>query len=153
MINLVKRIAITLPLVFVSYFFYQGYRSKSITPKLLGVTPDGDIQGCGEKPNCVSSQASSEMHKIGPLNIPDEISFYNVIETLEKMGGEVREKDSSRQYAHLIFTSKIFGFVDDVEILFRERNTVDIRSASRVGYSDLNANRKRVESIRKLVSK
>jgi Protein of unknown function (DUF1499) len=41
------------------------------------------------------------------------------------------------------------GFVDDVEFwLDRTANVVHVRSASRLGKSDLGVNRKRVEQIR-----
>jgi len=49
------------------------------------------------------------------------------------------------------FRSNVFRFVDDVEFLFdREKKLIHVRSASRVGYSDLGVNRKRVEKIRSL---
>lgn len=54
-------------------------------------------------------------------------------------------------YWHLEFRSRLFRFVDDVEFLFDlERKVIHVRSASRVGYSDLGVNRKRVERIRTL---
>ena len=44
------------------------------------------------------------------------------------------------------------GFVDDVEFYFPEssinQTTIHVRSASRLGYSDFNVNRERVESLR-----
>jgi len=46
--------------------------------------------------------------------------------------------------------SNIFKFVDDVEIR-RDGNVCQIRSGSRVGYSDFGVNRKRVETIRRAV--
>jgi uncharacterized protein (DUF1499 family) len=50
---------------------------------------------------------------------------------------------------HAEFTSKIFGFVDDVELVFdEEEGRIDFRSASRVGYYDFGANRKRMGLIR-----
>ncbi|MDQ6965890.1 MAG: DUF1499 domain-containing protein, partial [Mariprofundaceae bacterium] len=56
-------------------------------------------------------------------------------------------------YLHATFTSRLFRFVDDVE-LHRDAasGVVHIRSASRVGHSDFGVNRKRVEVIRKLLS-
>ena len=57
---------------------------------------------------------------------------------------------STNTYIHVEFTSLIFRFVDDVEFLFDdEKKLIHVRSASRVGYSDLGANRNRVEEIRK----
>lgn len=54
-------------------------------------------------------------------------------------------------YWHLEFRSRIFRFVDDVEFLFDPQDRlIHVRSASRVGHSDLGVNRKRVEKIRSL---
>jgi uncharacterized protein (DUF1499 family) len=55
----------------------------------------------------------------------------------------------AENYIHAEFTSLIFRFVDDVEFLYNPlKNVIDVRSASRVGYSDLGVNRARVEKIR-----
>jgi uncharacterized protein (DUF1499 family) len=52
-------------------------------------------------------------------------------------------------YIHAEFASAIFGFVDDVEFWFDESTKlIHVRSAARLGYSDLGVNRKRVEYIR-----
>jgi uncharacterized protein (DUF1499 family) len=52
-------------------------------------------------------------------------------------------------YLHAEFRSRVFGFVDDVEFLIdAEQRQIHFRSASRVGHSDLGANRKRMEGIR-----
>jgi uncharacterized protein (DUF1499 family) len=58
-------------------------------------------------------------------------------------------------YLHAEFTSKIFGFVDDVEFVIDEqRRRIDFRSASRVGYYDFGVNRKRMDDIcRRLVER
>lgn len=57
--------------------------------------------------------------------------------------------EADEHYLHFEFTSRIFRFVDDFELLLNEeQKIIHIRSASRVGYSDLGVNRKRVEKIR-----
>ena len=54
-------------------------------------------------------------------------------------------------YLWVQFQTPLFRFIDDVEMkLARENDEIDIRSRSRVGYSDLGRNRKRVEEIRTL---
>jgi len=54
-------------------------------------------------------------------------------------------------YWHIEFRSRVFRFVDDVEFLFdAQTRLIHVRSASRVGRSDLGVNRKRVEKIRSL---
>tara|TARA_B100000686_G_scaffold338940_1_gene412207 strand:+ start:758 stop:1003 length:246 start_codon:yes stop_codon:yes gene_type:complete len=56
---------------------------------------------------------------------------------------------NKKKFIHVEFTSKIFGFVDDVEFYFDKDGVISFRSASRLGYSDLGVNRERMESIRK----
>ena len=53
------------------------------------------------------------------------------------------------QFIHIEVTSRIFGFVDDVEFYLNEPGIIHFRSASRIGYSDLGVNRERMETIRK----
>ena len=53
-------------------------------------------------------------------------------------------------YIRVEYTSRLFRFVDDVEFYFPEEPVIHVRSASRLGYSDLGANRRRVERIREL---
>ena len=55
--------------------------------------------------------------------------------------------EETGQYMHVEFRSRIFGFVDDVEFLVDDR-VIQVRSASRVGRSDLGVNRKRIEALR-----
>ena len=63
----------------------------------------------------------------------------------DQPGVEVIESRSDYLYAE--FTSKLMGFVDDVEF-YCDGGVIQVRSASRLGYSDLGVNRKRIEAIR-----
>ena len=50
---------------------------------------------------------------------------------------------------HAEFTSRIFGFVDDLDLIIdSQQNTVHVRSASRAGHYDFGVNRRRVEKLR-----
>lgn len=72
-------------------------------------------------------------------------------EVIELLGGDVNYSDDN--YMAATFTSDLFRFVDDVEFrVDQSSGSLHVRSASRVGYSDLDANRKRVEQIRVLLS-
>jgi uncharacterized protein (DUF1499 family) len=53
-------------------------------------------------------------------------------------------------YLHAEFTSLIFRFVDDVEFLHDPASSqIHVRSASRIGHSDLGVNRARIEKLRR----
>ncbi len=52
------------------------------------------------------------------------------------------------RYIHVIFTTPILRFKDDVEFLLdADSEVIHFRSASRIGRSDLGTNRKRMEQL------
>jgi len=80
--------------------------------------------------------------KVAPLNGTLEKIKAAILAT----GGTITSETNS--YLSATYMSKIFKFIDDVEIRHEKENIWHIRSASRVGYSDRGVNRKRVEAIR-----
>ena len=121
----------------------------------LGIV-DGRLAPCPNKPNCVSSQAAAgdQRHYIEALTYNGEPG--QARERLERaIAGMKRARVVVRQgnYWRVEFTSALWRFVDDVEFLFDDTDRrIDLRSASRVGYSDLGVNRQRVEEIRRRFS-
>jgi uncharacterized protein (DUF1499 family) len=120
------------------------------TPQNLGAK-NGELSACPNSPNCVSTRAKDAEHAIAPLRYGTSRE-----EAVQKLTAVIRSLPrtkivtSSTEYLHVEFTSKIFRFVDDVEFLFDDRiKVIHFRSASRVGYSDLGVNRKRMEDIRR----
>jgi uncharacterized protein (DUF1499 family) len=52
-------------------------------------------------------------------------------------------------YLHAECRSALLGFVDDLELHLRPADAqIAVRSASRLGYSDMGVNRRRVEALR-----
>lgn len=120
-------------------------------PNNLGVK-DGKLADCPNTPNCVSSQSENPQSKIAPLtyNSSREEAKAKLKQIIE---GMVRSTliTESEDYIYAEFKSKLMGFVDDVEFYLNDANKViHVRSASRLGKSDLGVNRKRVETIREL---
>lgn len=118
----------------------------------LGVV-DGRLRDCPASPNCVSSDAASgDGHHVAPIADPDGAVWARLTATVGAMRGATLVASEPR-YARFEFRTRWLGFVDDVEMHARpERGEIAVRSASRVGYGDMGANRKRVESIRVLLS-
>lgn len=113
-------------------------------PSNLGVK-DGKLAACPGTPNCVNSQSDNLQSKIEPLPAKSIAEIEDVVESMERT--TIVEKTDNYLYAE--FKSKLMGYVDDVEFYFDpEANVVQVRSASRLGKSDLGVNRKRVEEIR-----
>ena len=118
-------------------------------PVNLGVR-DGRLAPCPGSPNCVSSQSTGREHGIEPLRYTGSpASAMELVKKVVLNMKRTRIVAEEGLYLHAEFTSALFRFVDDVEFLVDERATaIHIRSASRIGSSDLGVNRKRVENIR-----
>jgi len=125
-------------------FSFSGKR-----PTNLGVN-QGKLLECPNTPNCVNSQSSDDAHKIEPLtyrSTPAQ-TIANLKAVIQAMP-RTQVITETPDYLYAEFTSAIMGFVDDVEFYLDAANSViHVRSASRLGQSDLGVNRKRIESIR-----
>lgn len=113
---------------------------------------EGKLRACLEKPNCVCSESypnKQDIHDIPPIVVSGKdigVPWRLLKDAVVKSGGTVvLETDS---YLHAEFTSKFFHFVDDVEMrMNRSAGEIHIRSASRIGHSDIGANRQRIKQI------
>jgi uncharacterized protein (DUF1499 family) len=109
---------------------------------------DGLLAACPSSPNCVSSQAADEGHRIAALSFNDDPDA--AFARLKLVLG--RRADTTiidERTGYLRVELRTMLFVDDAEFLLdRSRNVIHVRSASRLGYSDLGKNRSRMEEIR-----
>ena len=70
----------------------------------------------------------------------------------EKLGWNIVNTNSELAIIEASYTSRLWGFVDDIVIRVRgnqadNQTTIDLRSVSRVGRSDMGANAKRIEAF------
>ena len=144
-----KKRRILIPIGVLLVLLPAGLSAASCRAGKTGLV-DGRLQECPSKPNCVCSEYPGEAAAIEPLAFsgdPNE-AFQSLLAFLEeepRVELVVVEKD----YAHAIFKTRVLRFRDDVEFrLDSEARVIHVRSASRVGHSDLGKNRDRVESIR-----
>jgi uncharacterized protein (DUF1499 family) len=118
-------------------------------PNDLGVR-NGLLKPVPASPNAVSSRATGGYHQIAPLRYngtaePAMAALKSIIESTPRTS--IVEERADYLYAE--FTSKLIGYVDDVEFYFPpNERVIHVRSASRLGYSDFGVNRKRIEDIR-----
>ena len=109
---------------------------------------DGLLTACPASPNCVSSQADDK-HRIAPLAFggdPDA-AFARLKLVLGKRA-DTAIIDERAGYLRVELRTHLF--VDDGEFLLdRTHSVIHVRSASRLGYSDLGKNRSRMEEIRR----
>lgn len=113
------------------------------------------LQPCPQSPNCVSSQSTDPEHFVEALAYQGPLDKAKA-RLVQAIGSLPRTRiiEEEPTYLHAECTSLIFRFTDDLEFAFDDtQKIIHIRSASRVGYSDLDANRQRVETIRQLFNR
>ncbi len=124
-----------------SMFIISGCAGER--PQHLG-GPQSNLAPCPDTPNCVSSESKDEEHRVAPLNSSIQ-DIEQIIRNMDRANIVIKND----QYLYAEFTSAVMGFVDDAEFLYDPvLQVVQVRSASRLGKSDLGVNRKRIEFIR-----
>ena len=119
-------------------------------PKTIDPSSVTELAACPSSPNCVCSCSDGDSHQIAPIAIngDPEAAWQTLKGILEDTRG-IEIEAAGDHYIRAVATTRILRFKDDIEFLLdREAETIDLRSASRVGYSDFGTNRKRMEGIR-----
>lgn len=103
----------------------------------------------------VAEQQRKSYRDIGPriLDAPPQEAMQKAIDAARSMGWEIASTDTANGRIEATDTTTWFGFKDDVVVRVRPNgpgSRVDVRSASRVGGSDIGAN---ADRIRKFLAK
>lgn len=118
-------------------------------PSKLGLN-QGSFAPCPSSPNCLSSDASDSGHNVAPFRLALAPALAWPV-TRELISGIARSHivTEREDYLHIECRSFLFGFVDDLELHLRpSEGIIAVRSASRLGYSDLGVNGRRIEDLR-----
>ncbi len=117
-------------------------------PKNLGAA-GGRLAPCPHSPNCVSTQAADDAHRIPPLPYTGskEQAMDRLVVVINSMP-RTRIVTRTDTYLYVEFTTALMRYVDDVEFFLDDsKKILDFRSASRIGYGDMGVNRKRMEEV------
>ncbi|MGQ9867092.1 MAG: DUF1499 domain-containing protein [Pseudanabaenaceae cyanobacterium] len=115
------------------------------------VHPPGQLAPCPPTPNCVVSSATADPgHFIAPIVYTGDRQTAQA--DLRKILNVVPRTTvwyETEGWIQAESRSRLLGFVDDVEFFLpADRPVIEMRSASRLGESDLGVNRRRLEQIR-----
>lgn len=146
-----RKVAVAILVLVLAFAVLMAARSlMSKKPNNLGVA-NGRLAPVSQKPNAVSSQMSDPAHAVEPLRFtgsPDAAmaALEGVLRAMPRMA----IVETSKGYLRAEATSRLFRFVDDFEaVVDPAAKVIHVRSAARVGHSDLGVNRARVEEVRK----
>ncbi len=114
-------------------------------PPNLGLTPQG-LRPCPQSPNCYASASAGAWPWKGALTDTQQALLLAAAQL-----GNNEVKTAEGQYLHLVFHTPLLGFLDDVEFWINApRGEVEFISASRLGWHDLGANRRRMQALERL---
>jgi uncharacterized protein (DUF1499 family) len=138
-----------------AFLVWNNHLLAGTAPTNIGMN-NGQLTACPATPNCVNSQTpvSDGEHSIKPIEIGGDIAarMADLKLAIKSMPRSTIIKETNN-YLYVEFTSQLMGFVDDVEFYFdSDGKSIQVRSASRLGESDLGVNRQRIEAIRSLVT-
>ena len=123
------------------------------TPTDLGLRDGNKFKEVPKTPNCVSTQAdpNDAEHYMAPWPIHSPQHVINqLLQSLFEFG-RTKVLVNKDDYIHVVFTTGLARFRDDVEFYIdRSNNIIHFRSASRVGRGDMGTNRKRMVRLKEL---
>ena len=122
----------------------------SVAHGFSNVNGSSQLADCSAAPNCQGSESTRSEQTTDRFTVGQ--SADQAIKTLADIVSANRGStivEQTERYLHATFTTRLMGFVDDVEFLLSDdRKTVQVRSASRLGKSDLGANAARISYLR-----
>ena len=128
-------VQITIPFILALFHFVGPM------PADLGVK-EGHLSPCPGFQHCASSQ----------WKVAD--STATLSQLAERVDDTPRAEiiEQNNNYLHATYSSRIFGFVDDVELYANDAVTLEARSISRLGESDLGVNAQRLENLAQTIN-
>ena len=125
-----------------------------IALSLAGCTsvPDAPASGaslpaCGVLPNCVTSEPNGGGEAVGPLQATAR-QWQQLKQWIASQQDWTITTDTGN-FLQAVVKTPLMRFRDDVQLRFmQDAGVIQVRSSSRLGISDMGANRKRVEMLR-----
>lgn len=109
------------------------------------------LPACGWLPNCVNTGDGNGGDTLQPLAANE--GQWQALKRWFASQADWEVASDDGNFMQLTVTTATVGFTDDVQLLFvPEKQLIQVRSSSRLGISDLGANARRVETLRKQLS-
>jgi uncharacterized protein (DUF1499 family) len=107
----------------------------------------GGLPPCGSLPNCVNSDSGTGSQAVEPLAATD-VQWRALKQWIADQDDWTVVEDRD-DFLQCVAVTPMMRFRDDVQLLHRpELGLIHVRSSSRLGISDMGANRNRVELLR-----
>ena len=108
---------------------------------------DAVLPPCGMLPNCVNSDSGTGGSAIAPLQATTE--QWQALKRWLAQQDNWTITEETPDFLQAVVKTPLMQFRDDVQLVFdRQAGQLQVGSSSRLGISDMGANRRRIESLR-----
>ena len=108
---------------------------------------DAVLPPCGMLPNCVNSDSGTGGSAIAPLQATTE--QWQALKRWLAAQDDWTITVETADFVQAVVKTPLMQFRDDVQLAFKQQaSDIQVRSSSRLGISDMGANRRRIESLR-----
>ena len=108
---------------------------------------DAVLPPCGMLPNCVNSDSGTGGSAIAPLQATT--AQWQALKRWLAQQDNWTITEETPDFLQAVVKTPLMQFRDDVQLMFdRQAGELQVRSSSRLGISDMGANRRRIESLR-----
>ena len=108
---------------------------------------DTVLPPCGMLPNCVNSDSGTGGSAIAPLQATTE--QWQALKRWLAAQDDWTITVETADFVQAVVKTPLMQFRDDVQLAFKQQaSDIQVRSSSRLGISDMGANRRRIESLR-----
>ena len=108
---------------------------------------DAVLSPCGMLPNCVNSYSGTGGSAIAPLQATTE--QWQALKRWLAQQDNWTITEETPDFLQAVVKTPLMQFRDDVQLMFdRQAGVLQVRSSSRLGISDMGANRRRIERLR-----
>jgi uncharacterized protein (DUF1499 family) len=145
----IKKMLLWIMIIFLGLISFLALLSIISRKKPITGMINGRLRLCSRESNCVCSEDKDLPSFVEPLSFsgPANNNWEKAKKVIQEMGGKIVSHEDD--YLWAIFHTRIFRFVDDMELRMDEdAELIHVGSSSRVGYSDMGVNRKRIEDFR-----
>lgn len=102
---------------------------------------------CGMLPNCVNSDSGIGGSAIAPLQAT--VDQWQALKRWLAQQDDWTITAETADFVQAVVKTPLMQFRDDVQLSFKQQaGDIQVRSSSRLGISDMGANRRRIESLR-----
>lgn len=142
--------ALVILAIVIALRFYLPTLGDSVAAGFTTKNGTTQLADCPKTPNCQGSESTRSEQQTDRFDVGQPADqAVGTLAIIIATFPEATIVEQTDRYLHATFTTPLMGYVDDAEFLLSDdQQSIQVRSASRLGKSDLGANAARISQLR-----